>query len=760
MPTREHEPPKGLKMKLRIRITRLLAVFALAVFFTAATVADRGVVRSDAATEANITRLTAGILGSSQFAHRPLDEELAGAFLDRYLETLDADRALFLQSDVEEFAAYRATLARDTLRTGDDRAAHVIFDRYLQRLGQRVDYVTDKLQTSEFNFIGDAVYSLDRKNASRSRDLSAARDLWWQQLRFAYLQEKLNGKPPEQIAATLERRAKGVLRTMEQMSRDEVLEIYLSALAHVYDPHSDYLGRGQMDDFAISMNLSLFGIGAKLQSEDGHCKIVELIPGGPAARSGLLGPGDRIVAVAQDGKDIVDVVDMPLLRIVKLIRGPKGTVVNLTIIPASAGDDAVRKSVRLVRDEIKLEDQRAKSKIVDLPTGEGGMIRIGVIDLPSFYADLSERVSGSDRGGMADASATADVARLLAKLKAENVQGVVLDLRLNGGGSLEEAINLTGLFIAEGPVVQTRGPAGDIDVGADADPSVVYDGPLVVLTSRFSASASEILAGALQDYGRAIIVGDPSTFGKGTVQSIIPLAPIMDRSRLRYGYDPGALKLTIRKFYRPGGSSTQLKGVVPDIVLPSLSGVSDVGESALDNPLPWDSVPPADYDRLAMVGPYLATLRDESARRVAQTEAFAYLRAEIARLKEKIAIKTVSLNEEVRRQELARVEERKKAYEKASKALHAAKPVTYEITLENAALPGLPPPSTATGDGAAAQTEEDNLELAPENNSAQPDIILNETKNILADYAALSGYGAKRETMQTRVPVSEDARGR
>lgn len=759
-PTREDEPPKGLKMNLRIRITRLLAVFALAVFFTAASLADRGVVTPDAATEANITRLTAGILESSQFAHRPLDEGLAGVFLDRYLETLDADRALFLQSDVEEFANYRATLARDTLRTGDDRAAHAIFNRYLQRLGQRVDYLTDKLQNAEFDFTGEGVFSLDRKNATRPLDLSAAGELWWQQLRFAYLQEKLNGKPPEQIAATLERRAKGVLRTMRQMSRDEVLEIYLSALARVYDPHSDYLGRGQMDDFAISMNLSLFGIGAKLQSEDGHCKIVEVLPGGPAARSGQLGPGDRIVAVAQDGRDVVDVVDMPLVRIVELIRGPKGTVVNLTVIPASAGDDAVRKSVRLVRDEIKLEDQRAKSKIVDLPTGEGGTLRIGVIDLPSFYADLSERVSGSERGGRADASATADVARLLAKLKAENVAGVVLDLRLNGGGSLEEAINLTGLFIAEGPVVQTRGPRGDIDVGADTDPAVVYDGPLVVLTSRFSASASEILAGALQDYGRAIIVGDPSTFGKGTVQSIIPLAPIMDRSRLRYEYDPGALKLTIRKFYRPSGSSTQLNGVVPDIVLPSLSGVSDVGESALENPLPWDSVPPADYDRLAMVGPYLATLRDESARRVTQAEAFAYLRAEIARLKEKLATKAVSLNEAVRRQELARIEERKKEYEMAIKALHAPTPVTYEITLENAALPGLPPPSTATGNGAAAQTEEDDPERTLENNSAQPDIILRETERILADYAALSGHGATRERMQTQVPVSQDARGR
>jgi carboxyl-terminal processing protease len=418
---------------------------------------------------------------------------------------------------------------------------------------------------------------------------------------------------------------------------------------------------------------------------------------------------------------------------VEQIRGPKGSVVTLSVISASAVDDTVRKNVRLVRDEIKLEDQRAKARIIDLPTDKGGMLRIGVIDLPSFYADLSAGKSGND----GSASATADVARLLQKLKAENVQGIVLDLRLNGGGALDEAINLTGLFITKGPVVQTRGPEGDIEVGSDADPAVLYDGPLVVLTSRYSASASEIVAGALQDYGRAVIVGDPSTFGKGTVQSILRLASIMDQSGLPYGYDPGALKLTIRKFYRPSGSSTQLKGVVPDIVLPSLSGVSEVGESSLENPLPWDTVSPANYDHLGMVRPYLDILRDESSRRVKGTEAFAYLRTEIARLKERLDSRSVSLNEAVRRQELAQSDKRMKAYEAAVKALHAPMPVTYEITLENAALPGLPPPSTPTDGAAAANSEKSDPDLAVENNSTPRDIILNETEQILSDYAGM-----------------------
>ena len=282
-------------MKLRNRTTRVLTAFALMVLVIVATLGPQGATARDA-TEANITRLTVAILGKSQFSHRPLDDRLAGELLDRYIDTLDSERSLFLQSDIVEFSAFRSTLARDTLRTGDDRAAYVIFDRSVKRLSQYVDYITAKLQSAEFEFTGDTLYSLDRKHASRPRDLAAAKELWWQRLRFEYLKEKLNGKSPEQIKATLDGRATRMLQAMQQMSREQVLGIYLDALAHVYDPHSDYLGREQLDEFAISMNLSLFGIGAKLRSLEGNCKIVELVPGGPAARSKQLFPGDRIVA--------------------------------------------------------------------------------------------------------------------------------------------------------------------------------------------------------------------------------------------------------------------------------------------------------------------------------------------------------------------------------------------------------------------------------------------------------------------------------
>ena len=641
---------------------------------------------TDRQTEANITRLTTSLLERSQFAHHPLDSELAGTLLDRYYDALDPTRSLLMQSDLDELASYRATLALATRTAGDTTAAHAVFSRYLQRLEQRAAFVTETLRAAQFDFAGRDVYSFDREHAKRPRDLAAAHELWRQQLRSEYLQSKLGDKRPEQITAALTRRYAQQLRTMKDFRSDEVLESYLNTLAHVYDPHSDYLGHEEMENLSIAMNLSLFGIGAALESDDGVCKIRELIPGGPAARSGLLKPGDRIVAVAQAGKEPVDIGNMPLSRSVELIRGPRGTTVTLSVLPVGAPDAAPPKTIALVRAEITLEDQQAKARIMDLPTGKGAPLRVGVIDLPSFYADMGPREGGGRR------SATADVARLLTKLKAERVRGIVLDLRRNGGGSLEEAISLTGLFIRKGPVVQTRGLAGEVEVDADKDASVLYDGPLVLLTSRFSASATEILAGALQDYGRAVIAGDSSTFGKGTVQNVVPLARIMDQMSLAHAYDPGALKVTIRKFYRPGGASTQLRGVASDIVLPSTSDFSDVSESALTDPLPWDAVPAAPFDRLNRVQPYVAALRDKSAKRVAAAEDFVCLAEDIARLRKNLATKTVSMNEAERRQEMVQAKAHQEACDRKSRTLHANHPVIYEITLKNASSPGLPPP--------------------------------------------------------------------
>jgi carboxyl-terminal processing protease len=687
-------------------------------------------------TEANITRLTSNILEQSQLAHHPLDHDLAGKFLDGYLDALDGTRSLFLKSDVDEFAAYRATLAQATRGAGDTAAAQAIFRRYLERLGQRSAYVAGTLKTAKFDFTGNDVYSLDREHAERPRDLAAARELWKQQLRAEYLQEKLGDATPAQIAGKLTRRYEQQLVTMKALRSDEVLETYLNALAHVYDPHSDYLGHEQMESLSIAMNLSLFGIGASLENADGYCTIREVLPGGPAARSGALKPGDRIVAVAQGDKDPIDVVNMPLSHTVELIRGPKGTPVKLSVIPAAAPEGSPPKTVSLVRDEIQLEDQQAKARIVDLPQANGTTLRLGVLDVPEFYADMGERGPDQHR------SVTTDVARLLTKLKAEKVQGIVLDLRRNGGGSLKEAISLTGLFVRQGPIVQTRGADGKVEVDDDPDPSVLYDGPLVVLTSRFSASASEILTGALQDYGRAVVVGDSQTFGKGTVQNVLPLARVMDQSGLAHAYDPGALKVTISKFYRPGGASTQLRGVTSDVVLPSISDFSDVSESALKDPLPWDAVPRAPYEQLNRVKPYVAVLRENSARRIAGETDFSELEGDVARLRQRLASKSISLNEAERRQELAETKARQSEREHELQTLRSAEPTTYEITLKNASSPGLPPPMSFTDAGksakdAAKSSTPDESNDAPSVQGVADDITLNESVQILADYAEL-----------------------
>ncbi len=687
-------------------------------------------------TEANITRLTTNLLERSQFAHHPLDNDLAGKFLDNYLDGLDGTRSLFLQSDVDEFAAYRANLAQSTRRAGDTSAEQAIFRRYLKRLEQRATYVSSILHTARFDFTGHDVYYFDREHAQRPLNLAAAQDLWRTELRAEYLQEKLGDIQPNKIVEKLTNRYAHQLRTMKTLRGDELLEIYLNALAHVYDPHSDYLGHEEMESLSIAMNLSLFGIGATLETVNGYCKIREMLPGSPAAKSGLLKLGDRIVAVAQAGKEPVDIMNMPISRAVELIRGPKGSTVSLSIIPAGAPDSSPQKTVNLVRDEIQLEDQRAKARILDLPAAKGKKLRLGVIDLPSFYADLDDHAEGGHR------SVTADVAQLLAKLKSENVKGLIIDLRHNGGGSLNEAVSLTGLFIHDGPVVQTRDSSGKVEVDADRDPSVLYDGPLIVLTSRFSASASEILAGALQDYGRAMIVGDSSTFGKGTVQSIVPLARFMNQSGLAHAYDPGALKITVSKFYRPSGDSTQLRGVASDIVLPSISDVSDISESSMKDPLPWDAVPPVHHEFLNRVRPYVNALHEKSIRRIKSEREFTDLASAIAQLKKALATKSVSLNEGERRQELAQSKTRDRALELESKAHRSAWPTVYDITLKNASSPGLPPPTAfavspqkaGTQPSLHAHGDVGDPDVDSTKRPLATDIILNEGVHILADY--------------------------
>jgi carboxyl-terminal processing protease len=565
--------------------------------------------------------------------------------------------------------------------------------------------------------------------------LNEARQIWRQRVRFEYLQDLLNNKKPDQIVQSLTRRYASLLRTAQEMRGDDVSENYLTALANAYDPHSVYLGHEQFETLNISMKLSLVGVGVELTVEDGYPLVNRVTPG-PAARSKQIKTGDKLVSVGQEGRPSVEVQDMPLSKVVDLIRGPKGTSVQLTLIPAGAPDPSVRKTVSLLREEIKLEDQEARAKIVELPGEDGKVHRLGIIDLPSFYEDMEARKWLS-----AHKSTTEDVAKLLKKLNEEHVSGLILDLRQNGGGSLQEAIGLTSLFIKKGPIVQVKDSKGKTSVYSDKRRGTGYDGPMVVLTSRGSASASEIAAGALQDYGRAVIVGDPATYGKGTVQSVLQLAPLMKQFRYSTRYDPGGLVVTIEKFYRPGGASTQLKGVEADLIVPSMSSQAETGEAALANALPWDEIRAAEFEKQNRVQPYIAELRARSARRIAQNREFAYVREDLSHYKELMDRNTISLNEAERRKEKAAAETRLAARKKQRDAARDPNEKVFEITLRNVAQPGLPPPVGRTNAMATPPRpsfeDPGSADLFQSDHNAGVDLTLEEAQRILLDYMGL-----------------------
>jgi carboxyl-terminal processing protease len=709
--------------------------------------------------EKAIAELTAQNLEMRHYRRQRFDNDVSSRFLDRYIESLDNLRLHFFQSDLDEFEKYRERLD-DLTFEGQTEPSREIFARFLQRIEERVAYVAELLRAEEFDFTGTDRYQLDRRKAAYPKDMTEARALWRQHLRYEVLQEILSLKSidstnaaddvegsedqdgtlregsalPDAVLKTMTRRYSRLLRTLSGLDGDDVFELYLGALAHVYDPHSDYLGRASLENFAINMNLSLFGIGAVLQSEDGYCKVRELRPG-PAMRSQRIKPGDRIVAVAQDDQEAVDVVDWKLSKVVDLIRGPKGSRVRLTIIPADATDPSERVEVALVRDEIKLEDEEAKAQLIELPSGEVGSVRVGLIDLPSFYASFDMTGNGRRAGRSREKSTTIDVANLIERLKEQGVQGLILDLRNNGGGSLDEAIQLTGLFIREGPVVQVRDSRGGLILEEDSHEGVLYDGPLVVLTSRHSASASEILAGALQDYGRALIVGDSSTHGKGTVQSMIQLKPMFPESTK----DPGAIKVTVRKFYRASGDSTQQRGVVPDIILPSVNNYAEVGESALEDALPWDTVPSTSYVKENRVAPLLDQLRERSDQRISADTDFEYVREDIALYREYLADRSVSLNLEERRREKARSEARVEARKQERAARPPIRETIYELTLSQLRTPGLPDPVSHDPNKRKPDAGGDEEgEEAGDAGDPAADVTLKEAKQILLDLIQLS----------------------
>lgn len=586
-------------------------------------------------------RLMTYFLSTYHYKKTPLTDELGATVLDRFIDSLDPSHSYFLASDVEAFERYKTELA-DDLKEADLAAPFAIFNIYLARLKDRVDYAT-KLLEDDFDFSRDESYQTDRSEAPWPESREAQNELWRKRVKNDVLGLRLAGKEPDKISETLRGRYEGLGKRMAQLDSEDVFQLFMNAYGGAIEPHTAYLSPRTSENFQIAMSLSLEGIGAVLQREDEYTEIRRIVTGGPADKDGRLKRGDRIVGVGQgDDEPIVDVVGWRLDDVVELIRGPKDSKVRLSVLPANAGLNGPTETVSITRNKVELEEQTAQQEVIEVESG-GEQFRIGVIDLPTFYIDFAGRAKGDKEYR----STTRDVRKLLTQLEEENVDGVVIDLRGNGGGSLIEATELTGLFIDAGPVVQVKDAAGEVAVERDPNPGVVYDGPLAVMVDRFSASASEIFAGAIQDYGRGVIIGEP-TYGKGTVQNLINL------DKFNVGDDESALgqiKITTAQFFRVSGKSTQHRGVIPDIAWPMQVDRNDTGESANDNALPWTSIDAAKFDRVANLEPVMAKADARHLARVEGDEEFGELMDDIESYYESRKNRTVSLNEDKRRAE-------------------------------------------------------------------------------------------------------------
>src|SRR5881394_1160427 len=618
------------------------------------------------------------LLEEGHYTRQKLSEEVSKKFLQTYLEMLDFSHLFFTQEDVDSVTAKYGNAVAGDILMGTLKPGYEIYALYTKRVDERVAKIKELLK-QPIDFKSNATVELSRQKSPWPKNEGEADQLWRGRIANELLQEHLSEHPIEPAPQLVSRRYERLAKNVHEQDKDEQMKLYLDALAQAYDPHSEYLSKADMKNFSINMGLSLVGIGAMLRSEDGYAKIASLVPGGPAQTDGKLKVGDRITAVGQGQADYVDVREMRLDKVVELIRGKKGTRVRLLVIPSDATDPSRRKNVELVRDEIKLKDMEAHADIIIRKDENGEPIKLGWLTLPSFYADMDKHQK----------STTRDVLALLKRLKRENIAGLVVDLRKNGGGSLEEALSLTGLFLKSGPIVETKDYNGTIRISSDPDSGIAYSGPMVVLTSRQSASASEIFAAALQDYGRAVIVGDKNTFGKGTVQTILPIGRFASLLGSHSDED-GALKLTIQKFYRVAGGSTQLHGVASDVVLPSLSDLPEFGEGALKNALAYDEVAKAKYTKWSdNHSLFVDQLKRRSGERVKNDPEFHYVMEDISRLRHKIDDNRISLNEDVRKKELQDDKLRKELRSKERLARNQEEPRIYRLTLDSVDKPNL-----------------------------------------------------------------------
>nr|WP_177345327.1 carboxy terminal-processing peptidase [Pseudomonas sp. LPH1] len=628
----------------------------------------------------------------------PLNDERSIQIYDNYLKLLDPSRSYFTAADIAEFNQWRSKFD-DLLKSGDLEPGFAIYRRHLTRMEERLNYALAELGkgVDKIDFTVDEQLQVDREKAPWAKDRAELDELWRKRVKDEVLRLKIAGKETKDIQELLTKRYKNQLARLKQTRGEDVFQAYINAFATTYDPHTTYLSPDNAENFDINMSLSLEGIGAVLQSDNEHVKVVRLVPAGPAEKSKQIAPADKIVGVAQGNDEMVDVIGWRLDEVVKLIRGPKGSTVRLEVIPASnPPSDQTSKVVTITREAVKLEEQAAKKKVLDLKH-DGRDYKLGVIELPAFYLDFKAFRAGDPNYK----STTRDVKRLLDELQAEKVDGVVIDLRNNGGGSLQEATELTSLFIEQGPTVLVRNADGRVDVLADENKGVYYTGPLAVLVNRLSASASEIFAGAMQDYHRALILGG-QTFGKGTVQTIQPL-------------NHGELKLTLAKFYRVSGQSTQHQGVIPDITYPDVMDTKDIGESALPAALPWDSIRPAITPELDPIKPFLTELKTRHDLRTAKDPDFVFTRDRLTLAKKLMAETTVSLNEQTRRARQAEVEAKQLALENNRRQAKGEEPLK-ELEKE----------------------DEDALPVADEKSTPEDDAYLAESGRILLDYLGLN----------------------
>ncbi len=576
----------------------------------------------------------------------PINDSLSNLVFDKFIDNLDGNKVYFLESDINSFKANR-NLLDDQLVEGNLEPAFQIFNVYLTRYYSRIHYMLDHLMETKFEFNNNERLIFDREKLTYIKTEIEMNQYWDQRIRYDLLNLKMAGSDENKSKETLKKRYENLLSQANKIESYDAFQSIMTAFTESVDPHTDYFNPSNAANFNIDMARSLEGIGATLKSENDYVMVASVVPGGPADKSGQIAIDDKFIAVAQGNDEYTDIVGWRLDNAIQLIRGAKGTKVQLKIV--SKGQDAASpKIVEMVREKIVLQDQSAKKEIKVLKIN-GKEVKVGVIDIPAFYADFKAYQAGDPNYK----STTRDVRLLLDTLKKENVDAVIIDLRGNGGGSLMEAIDLTGLFISEGPIVQVRDTKNKVDVGKDTDPSISWEGPMAVMIDRFSASASEIFSAAIQDYGRGIVIGTQS-YGKGTVQNSIDLDQMMGNkasSVVGQSNKYGQINLTVAKFYRINGSSTQNKGVSPDIEFPMLYPADKYGESSQPAALPWDEIKKSNYKVVANLSPVLPQLKEKHNKRMKTSKEFQHLLDDIEEFKKRDLEKSTSLNEEIAKKE-------------------------------------------------------------------------------------------------------------